>query len=342
MKIQDLTQLVHDSALARRPHERQWVLNTAFIQGQHWGDYFEPEGRFMNQLGQKKVPKNYAVMNFVRLIAMTYVAKCTMNSPTVDIRPATDEDEDKRRAKMAKRLFQRDWEALDLQDKLARMVLHMISHGQGIWGVYWDADLGEDVELTDPRTGQPIRNVKVGSPTVDVISSFDVGLDPLADTIKQCRYAWRVQLVNKKWLKKKLSKTITSKNANLLSVGGMDIEHRNEIDGYLAAPSTVERGYVSVYELYDMDAQRSYWFTRDEILYSGKWEIDLPFIMARAIPNMGDVTDSRLGINSCWGQTLLSDVIPVQAQLNRLESQILEAKDNLIHPPMLIPEVRSD
>jgi hypothetical protein len=332
-----LTARVKACEQSREAMKRQWYTNVAYFKGYQWVDDSLAVGRYWSLNSPAKIPKNRVTKNYTRVVAMTMAAKLTQNRPSQTVLPATLEEDDKRRARCSQKLLDYSWEILDCQEKLYKAALWMVLTGTGIWAVYWDDEAGDDMVVTDPISGEVISTMRTGAPIVEPVSPFDIGFDPLADDPDQAEWAYRSRLVSKAWIKKCLNRT--PKDAGSVNVGEPDLQNRKEGAPYLDLNNEedVKSGYYTLYEFYDVVKHKCYWFTKDEVLYIQDWKGKIPFLVARAIPNMGDVEGTQIGSNGAWGETPISDVVPLQFQLNVAESQMVELKNHLVFPPLLVP-----
>ena len=333
----DYVQRIKASQDAKADHLDQWYTNIAYFKGKQWPENAWLEGSRYTATTQRAKRKPVTV-NYVQPIVLTLMAKLTQNRPLWDVRPASPELSDKKIARCGCALLHRDWDRLNLQQLVYESAGMMLLTGQTIWIAYWDEDGGEDVIVRDPMTNAEIGRRRTGAPIVDHVLPMDFGMDPLAPNPQSVSYAYRIRLVTREWIREMLDQRI-GESESQVSDGGDEIAHRHESSPILQGGWDDERRkhMVPLYEFYDIENKRLLWLTRDRIVASFPWEGGNPFIVARAVPNYGDIEGMNIGSNACWGETPVSQMIPLQRELNIMVTQKRDIRDRLIQPTLLIP-----
>jgi len=318
---------------SKRVHKAQWLCNTLFFKGYQWQAYNETLGMFQD-IGPQHDWKVRLVENYIRPIALTMSAKLTQNRPTWVVLPATMDADDRNKARVSQRVLDYTWEECELQPKLYEAALWSVLTGQGFWAIYWDKNKNL-VEVEDLETGEKTTESN-GFPMVDVVAPFDIGLDPMADSIEQCEWGYRVRLVSTDWVKEKLGKKVKGDD---MQDWDPDLDPRQARSSILndSDDEDVYKGnYVPMYEFYDTVKKKLYWFTKQDLLKTDEWEWPVPFIEFPFVRNLGDLNDGVLTCGGVWGDTVVSDLIPLQMELNKTESQILEIKNLTSFPRLLV------
>ena len=330
----ELINRVKASERAKRVHKAQWFLNTLFFKGYQWQQYNEQLGMFQD-VGPRQQWKIRLVDNFIKPIVLTMAAKLTQNRPIWVVLPATMDSDDINKARVSQRVLDYTWEECELQPKLYDAVLQAVLTGQGFWALYWDRDKNP-VEVEDIETRE-MKTEMSGFPAVDVVSPFDIGLDPMADTVENCEWGYRIRLASTAWVKKALGKKVEGSESRDWDP---DLDPRQTRSAILndADYEDVYKGkYVPLYEFYDIVAKKLYWFTQDDLIKTDDWIWPVPFVEFPFIRNVGDLNDGVLTTGGVWGDTVVSDLVPLQMELNKTESQIIEIKNLTAFPRLLTP-----
>lgn len=332
VEVQKLVERVRAGERSKRIHKAQWLLNTLYFKGYQHQSYNEALGIFQDT-GPQQEWRIRLVDNYIRPIGLTMAAKLTQNRPTAIVLPATMDSDDRDKARVCQRLLDYVWEENELQPKLYEAVLWAVLTGQGFWAVYWDNNAGNFVETRDAKG--KMTTERTGFPTVDVVAPFDIGLDPMANDVADCEWGYRVRLVSKAWVKKQIGKKVEGADMGSFDP---DLDPRQQRSSLLSDVQTGDvygDNYVPVWEFYDCVAKKLYWFTKDKILRVDDWPWPVPFIEFPFVKNLGDVDGNVLTSGGVWGDTVISDLIDLQRELNKTESQIIEIKNLTAFPRLL-------
>ena len=332
VEVQELVERVRAGERSKRVHKAQWLLNTLYFKGYQHQNYNEALGIFQD-VGPQDSWRVRLVDNYIRPIALTMAAKLTQNRPTAIVLPATMDSDDRDKARVSQRLLEYVWEECELQPKLYEAVLWGVLTGQGFWALYWDNNKG-DFQETKDADGK-VTEERSGFPTVDVVPPFDIGLDPMADNVENCEWGYRVRLASTAWVKEQLGKKVEGAD---MAAYDPDVDPRQQRASILndtISGDVYGDKYVPVWEFYDTVAKKLYWFTKDDILRTDDWTWPVPFIEFPFVKNLGDVDGNVLTSGGVWGDTVISDLIDLQRELNRTESQIIEVKNLTAFPRLL-------
>lgn len=129
--------------------------------------------------GSGDVNVSYAFKN-LRLIH----AQLSANPPSVVPRPATNDQEDRRKADAADRLVRHAIRTYKMQEKVDKVSLNTLAYGTGFMKTTWDPDKGEIIDF-DEETGEMDMT---GDLCFETPSPWDVWLDPDADDWEDVRY----------------------------------------------------------------------------------------------------------------------------------------------------------
>jgi len=330
--VQELIQRIRASERAKRVHKAQWLLNTLYFKGYQWQAYNETLGIFQD-LGPRHEWKVRVVENYVRPIALTMAAKLTQNRPTWTVLPATMDSDDRNKARVSQRLLDYTWDECELQPKLYEAVLWSVLTGQGFWALYWDRNKNPQEFIDDDgkRVVKPI-----GFPSIDVVAPFDIGLDPLADSVENCEWGYRVRLASTEWVKEQIGKRVDGSDMADFDPDLDPRQQRSSLFNDVQTGDVYGDKYTPVWEFYDTVAQKLYWLTKEKILRVDDWKWPVPFVEFPFVKNLGDVDGNVLTAGGVWGDTVISDIIDPQRELNKTSSQILEIKNLTSFPRLLV------
>jgi len=319
---------------SKAPHRARWQTNIAFFEGYHYTRWSDKFG-LVQPLGVEQW-KVQLTMNYVRSVALVQAAKLTQNRPAWTVLPATDDQEDRDKARASQRLLDYIWEKQDCQQKLYESVLDSVLTGMGYWCLYWDPAAGEPYESQDP--GEDTKTVGLtGFPRIEPATPFEIGIDPMAASIDVAAWGYRMRLVSVEWVKRRYRKMVEGRGTDNLGDELTPIEAGAKFLQQIEHAAEMRRGYVPYIEYYDIEKGRFTYLLpeHDIILDRGDWTTGLPFVQVRAIPNRGDMDLSGPASNKSLGATAISDIVEVQRELNRTESQLIEIKNLLAFPRIL-------
>jgi hypothetical protein len=335
MKHIDLMHRVRDAETAKTSRMLEWQRNIAFRKGRQW---IIPAS---NRRGWQTAPlprwKVSLTINYMLPISQIISAKLVQNRPSWEVRPWTNDERDRMAARGSEMLLEHMWEYLNMHRHAIRFIDWAYHCGTVGVGVYWNHTEGFSDTVLDPdgnpiideKTGLPLETM-YGRPEIDVVSPFDLGIDPYAEEIENIGWMYRTRWVHKSWIKDYLDKRAQDGETG----DGGTVEHRT------ATLASTETGndpsdWMTVWEMYSKLDKRYWIFSKERILDTGKYEGDYPIILFRMVDNPGDITGNTVAGNAIWGQPMASSLVPIQMELNKAASQIIEYKNQTISPRFL-------
>lgn len=333
-KIKACQRLVKACEQAKQGHKARWFTNIAFFQGHHYT-------RWSDTFGLVRTPavpqwKAQLTINYVRAVALIMTAKLTQNRPAWTVLPATDDTDDREKARASQRLLDYIWEKEHCQDKLYTAVLDSVLTGQGYWCIYWDPLAGPLYEETDMRTGKRVL-LPTGFPRIEVATPFEIGIDPMAPDLRSAQWGYRLRLVSVNWVKDRYEKIVEGRGTENYHGPDVPVEAGAPFLQQIQHAAEMRQDYLPYVEFYDLRSQEYIFYLPEHeiILDRGPWTTGLPFVQIRAIPNRGDITAAGPTQNKALGATIISDIVELQRELNRTESQLIEIKNLLAFPRIL-------
>lgn len=301
---------------ARQDQETQWYMNLAFYFG---NQYIRP---LRTPTGGFTVPKAppwrvRLVVNRVRPIIRTEIAKLTAQRPTAYVIPATGEDQDKAAAKAAEQIWQAAYRDLEVKKKVRQMLWWGTICGNAFIKEYWDASLAG---------GMGDVNMEVVSPFH--ISVPDLTLEDIEDqpyvihsSTKSADYVLRTYGVTANPGGAGSDALIDTRYLNI--TGESNVNKKDQVivhevwikpHGHKLFPAgglvtVVENKVVQRLDQYPyMHGQ--YPFAKFDHVQTGKF----------------------------YSDSVVNDLIPLQRELNRTRSQIIESKNLMAKPQLLAPK----
>ena len=346
--------------LQRQRHllERQWKLNLAFYKGKQYV-FYNRKSRRIESLptdeGDKPRYRVRLVANQIAPHAHGLLARLVKSKPQFYATPGQSSYEAMKATEVAEALLDYWWESFDLSSKREEAMLWAIICGNGFWKISWDDHVGSSVKLmVEPESGQPIVNPLVehffkqrleqagveaeqfekevfeGDIRIDVMSPFDVLLDDSAKVFEDCQFAFCLHPMSPEDIFRRYGVKLKADAINeypdetLPGVfGNLEAKSKNNVRmvyvGYfLPGPKYPEGRYVV--------------FTKkpDIVLYDASWPY--PFKKLPIVKFPGMRVPGQL-----WDSSVVEQAIPLQKELNRTLSQIVEYKNLTLKPQMLAP-----
>lgn len=350
----DLSDKLEKLKSGRQNLEAQWKLNMAFYKGKQY-TYFNRSLKRLESLpiedGEKPRYRVRLVSNQINPGVHSLLAKLTKTKPVMYATPTSGSDADLKASQLADKLLQHWWTDLDLDDKLAEALLWAIVTGQGYWKITWDEHAGKSMRfLMAPDTGQPITDdaladlyraelqkmgipdqamekvVYLGDIKVEPISPFDIYLDDTAKTFDECKYAICTTYltpaeIEKRW---KIKVEADSQDGQNQEAPGLSYGLKRSEPSVKA----VHTGYFIPQP--ELPNGRYVIWVDEEIVEDMDWDFPIqtiPFVKFPGIRIPGSVYD-------------MGDVepaVPIQKDINKTLSQIVEYKNLTLKPRVWAP-----
>lgn len=353
---QDHYKKIKELIQARWEHEREWKLNHAFYIGNQYA--FFPK-RSTNMVTLETEPAELPryrvrlVSNQIMPGVRSLVSKLTKTKPVIHAVPSVATEKASRGAQVAERLTEHWWRELDLTAKRNEAWTWAQIAGQGWWKIGWNFNAGKTITYTLGPDGLPILSdkladlfseqlqsqgiepieavVALGEVSVDVISPFDVILDPSPSHYTECQFAYCQHRLTPDEVYNRYKVWITPDSR------GSTEQNNMFIPGSRYKDDEMERDLVTVYVGYFKKSNvlpkgRYVIFTpnHDKFLYYGEWPYpfdDLPLVKFPGIQIPGCIYD----------RGVVSDARPLQQEFNRSISQVIEYKNLNIAPQFTAP-----
>lgn len=338
----------------REAYDRQWKLNLAMYKGKQWSYIDKNLGRIVTLAtddGDKPRFRVRLVSNQIIGGAHSLLAKYTKTKPIMSATPGSSADADVKSAQMAESLLEHWWSEFQMEDLLEEALLWGIVAGQGYWKVTWDQHAGKAMRfLIDPTTGQPVTDeskkdyirslyaqmeqppqettIYVGDIKIEAMSPFDVYLDPAAKTFPECKYAICVHSLSPDEIKTRWGKSVTPDSVSTSADSFLPFSNAED-----SSAPTVKRVYEAYFRPQPALPKGRYvvWVAEpDMILTDAPWPYpfnELPLVKFPGLRVPGSIYDT----------SVVEHAIPLQKELNKTLSQIIEYKNLTIKPRVWAP-----
>jgi hypothetical protein len=349
----DLVRKLESLRRGRQGLEREWKLNLAFYKGNQYVNYNKRSGQ-LDYLpvedGEKPRYRVRIVSNQIQSGSHSLLAQLTKTKPQIYATPSSGAPHDIRAAQMAEMLYEHWWHDLDLTTKLQEALLWGIIAGNGYWKITWDQLAGKPLRFMLDPNGQPIldddlkeafrtqleqmgmepveQTVMLGDVRVEVMSPFDVYLDPAPGVYEESRYMFcghgmDPDEVYERWGKRVQPDSIATDPDTALPWKNSEDRVEPQVKkiwiGYFRPQPGMQKGRRVVF------AENP-----NMILDDGPWPYpisELPIVKFPGVRVPGQVYDDAP----------VTSARPLQKELNRTISQIVEYKNLTIRPRIVSP-----
>ena len=338
--------------------ERVWKINLSFYKGKQYV-FYNKRTRRIDSLatdeGDKPRYRVRLVANQIAPNSMGLLARLTKSKPQFFATPTSAGYENQKATEVAENLLDHWWNKFSLSEKREEAMLWSIICGNGFWKISWDDKVGSSIKLMlDPVNGEPIidpllerlfrenlqsmnvpedqfeSEVFEGDIRVDVISPFNVFLDDSAQIFEDCKYAFCSHPMGVDEVYSRFGVRLKANAINRypdeslpglysFSSGQTKENVREVFYGYFVPTAAKPEGRVVA-------------FTKspDIVLYDVPWPYpfkELPLVKFPGLRIPGQLYDT----------SVVEQAVPLQKELNRTLSQLIEYKNLTLKPQMLAP-----
>lgn len=353
-----LVKRVEELQRQRELMERQWKLNLSFYKGKQYV-FYNRKSRRIEALpvedGDKPRYRVRLVSNQIAPNTQSLLSRLVKSKPQFFATPGQASYEAQKATEVAENLLDYWWDEFSLTEKREEAMMWSIICGNGFWKITWDDKAGPGMEvMVNPLDGKPIvdpmvkhffeknledagldssdfeQRIYQGEIKVDVMSPFDVLLDDSASVFEDCQYAFckhamtSDEIMARYGLRLKPNAVNKYPDETLPGVfGNLDAKTQENVRvvyyGYFLPSAKNPRGRFVV-------------FTKDPsvVLYDAPWPY--PFEQLPLVKFPGMRIPGQL-----WDTSVVEQAIPLQKELNRTLSQMIEYKNLTLKPQMLAP-----
>lgn len=309
----------------RARQERQWYLNYAFYSGNQYVRFRSTSSANFD-LYTPKAPyyKVRLTINQIRKIVRKEVSRLTAQKPNAFVVPASTEDADVFAAQAGEQIWDSLWRRLNFNTTLREVVFWQAVCGNGFIKTYWDPNK-EDKDSSN-EDGEVYGDI-----CIDNVNPFHLFVPDLFCTrIEEQPYIIHAQVKSNSWIQQTFgidatSDKLTSVDDQLLNVMGIS-RNENKKDQSIILEIWCKPGYLP-----ELPNGGMFTIAADKLVQGvDHWPYDhgqYPFAKADGIPTGKFYTTS-----------IVEDLIPLQQELNRSRSQLIESKNRMSKPQLVAEE----
>jgi hypothetical protein len=301
------------------PIRNQWYINLAFFKGDQYVALLRGKlTRAPNVPGRVRM-----VINKIRPAVRTEISRLTSQKPQASVVPASSEEEDIQSAEAGKNLWEYVYETKDIAKAFADAAFWVSTCGLGYVKTIWDSD-ADDYEAPNPETQEPSEgDICVTAPTpFNIMVPNSLELD-----IQRQPYILHVYTMSIEEAKDRWPDVITPDHTpNVVSTNEiMETRYLNLVgaeetakpDSCLIIEAWVKEGATNLLP------EGGMFITCDRrVVYSSLEGLpydhgDFPFTKLENVPS-----------GTYWTTSVLEDLIPIQKEINRARSQLIENRNS--------------
>lgn len=304
---------------SRIANERQWYLNMAFYAGKQNVEFFRQS---TSPLGVRlRVPEAppwrvRLVINRIRPILRKEQAKLTSSKPQFVAVPATSDDHDLAAARAGEKLLEALWADLKLDQVTRQVVWWTTICGTAFYKDWWDPAYGEP----DPATGKP-----EGAIRVEAVNPFHLVVPDLREQGVDAQ-PWVIHATTHpaEWVRHTLGKDISSK----ATVASTEAIMEDVLSGQFQPRPTQQvlclETWVRPGVHRDLPEGGLVTVVGDQLIQAVDYAVDPPVYDHCETPfsKVGHIPMGRF-----YDESSVTDLVPLQRELNRTRSQIVENKN---------------
>lgn len=338
------TERLRQARSARSGFESDWFLNLSFFEGQQWVGY-DGRGLYRPNLAGRLALTD----NRIRPVIRTEVAKLTKQRPSWAATPRAVDDQAVQDAQTGERLLTWGYDHLHFAESRREGVQWSRICGAGFTKVTWDPTLGGGQEVWAKPDGTPLMNkgraMKVsefpeveemgakrvnvggGDVRIDTRSPFDIYPDPLATSLKDCRWLIDESVRSPEYIQERYGKNVEPDAPANVGVT------QARFHTFASSSSGTENIGVRIFEMWEKPSKSNpqgrhvVWCNGGQVLADEPNAYGcLPYAMWVGMPVPGRF----------WPDAVATDLRPIQVRLNKLISQIAENTDRFGNPSILI------
>jgi hypothetical protein len=309
----------HNCQSSRNRQERQWYLNLAFFYGNQHVQFRNTGQGGAFDLYTPKAPyyRVRMVINQVRKIVRKEISRLTAQKPNVFVVPSSTEDADVFAAQAGEQIWDSLWRRLNFNKTLREAVFWQSVCGNGFIKTYWDAT---KIDPNNPE--QP------GDICIQQVSPFHIFVPDLMQTdIEEQPYVIHAQVRNRAWVRQTFgidtsnneTESVDEQLQSVMQVTRND----NKKDQTVILEIWVKPGYLP-----ELPKGGMFTIAANKIVQGfDQWPYDhsqYPFSKLDSSPTGKFYTSS-----------IIEDLIPLQRELNRSRSQLIESKNRMSKPQLV-------
>lgn len=353
----------------RRPFERQWYMNMAFFLGKQWVTWNNAKRQLEVPLAPSWRVR--LVCNRIMPTVLHIVAKLSQNRPVYRVIPTKAESEALNDALTSERVLRYLHQKNSQYNLNQDLFMMMTIYGTAFKYPYFDAFAGlhfkkqkitkQTIQKVNPETGEletvtvdvPFKNEKgeiefwdvyEGEVKEDVLDPFSILPEPGATDLENSFRVMKLTSRPIEYIRQRYAAGKFVQAEAESGVSSIENQLRKMMDDRYQTKSVSDirekkgrisnEGFATIKELREKPSHkyprgRYILVANGVLLHSG----DLPYEFMVNRSTLGIVKYDYIKVpGRFWGKTPIEDLIPIQIELNKVRSQIIEIKNLMAKP----------
>lgn len=311
----------------RQTTERQWYINLAMYFGKQYITTLPISSTSGAATGVRLFvpPAPYyrarPIINRIRPAIRRELAKLTSQKPSASIVPASSEDRDLFAAEAGEQVWESVYSRKKVKTVFRRSMFWTLTCGNGFIKSYWDA------------TAVDMESNQMGDFVYESVTPFHIFVsDLMIEDLEDQPYVIHATTKSPEWVQ--MNYGIENVQPNVMEA--QDIFNDSFLN--LVGSSDMKQDAVLVLEVWIKPGQYSQFpdggmvtVVGDQIAeFTEGWPYlhnQYPFIKFDHVPT-----------GRFYSESVITDLVPIQRELNRTRGQIIEAKNRMAKPQLIAPE----
>ena len=328
----------------RQQLERQWYLNLAFYAGKQNVQLVPVSNNSGSGVGVRLyIPpapyfRSRPVVNRIRPIIRTEISRLTSQKPSATVVPATSEDTDLSAAQACEQIWDSVYRSQKIHNKFRQTMLWTLTTGTGFIKTYWDQskkskqwkDWTEEEQLVQMQMGQkPGPKPPDGDFCYENVTPFHILVpDLLQEEIEDQPYVIQIQTRSADWVKLNYGIEVAP---NVMEA--TDILNDSFLN--LVGAGEFRRDSIMCYEVWVKPGNVDFMPNGGMFTIIGPHLVQYvegnPYIHQQyPFTKIPHIPTGRF-----YGDSVITDLIPIQREYNRTRGQIVENKNAMAHSRLL-------
>lgn len=307
----------------RVKQERQWYLNYAFYSGNQYVQFRQTSQSGPYDLYVPPAPywRSRLVVNQVRKIVRKEIARLTAQKPNAFVVPSSTEDADIFAAQAGEQIWDSLWRRLKFDKTLREAVFWQTVCGNGFIKSYWDKTK-KDIESSNDD------QIVYGDICIEKVTPFHIFVPDLTCTeIEDQPYLIHASVRHNAWIRQNFdieasNHKLDAVDDSLLNAMGIDRTNSKK------EQSTILEIWTKPGHLPEMPNGGVFTVVANQVVQGfDMWPYDhgqYPFTKLDSVPT-----------GKFYTASIIEDLIPLQQELNRSRSQLIEAKNRMSKPQLM-------
>ena len=303
------------------PIKRQWYMNMAFYNGDQYVDIID--GMLIKIPAPEKRVR--LVINRIKPVVRTEVSRMTSQQPAASIVPATNEAKDVEAAKSAEAVYLNVKNRKNLEGEIRKAAWWASVTGNAFIKTYWDPDYEESDGTTNDLGEQ---NYVSGDHCIHSVSPFNI-LVPnlLEEEIEEQPYVLNVFTKPMEWVSTHYPDLVNKENYHpklVMEDEVLNPRYLNVKDANANKPAHS----VLIIEAWIKPGNSKLLPKGGRVVVIDEEIVDM---QEEGLPyKHGEYPFAKMGViqtGTFYCSSIIEDLIPVQREINRTRSQLLEARN---------------